>query len=101
MVSHRLQALRKALSELLKKIAQDHYLGKMSHVFLVNNFHFIVTQFKQIKDHAFLKEDTKMFEEAEQLAITSYIEATLTEHFAAMMLAVEGTQTQKTLEHAV
>ena len=90
MVSHRLQALRKALGDLLDKISTDHYIGKMSNMFLVNNLHYIVQQFKQIEEHQILKEDIKVFEEAETTAITNYIQATLQEHFAAMMVAVDS-----------
>ncbi len=62
MVSHRLASLRKALSDLLSKLSEQHYLGKLSQMFLINNFHFIVNELKQIKEHPILKEDIKIFE---------------------------------------
>jgi hypothetical protein len=59
-------------------------------VFRINNFNYIVCQFKTIKEHPILKEDLKVFEDSQESFVGSFISLTLKEHFPAMMSALES-----------
>ena len=95
MVSHRLASLRKALSDLLSKLSDQHYLGKMSQMFLINNLHFIVHEFKQIKEHPILKEDIKIFEQNEKNAVDLYIQQTIQDNFVSMIAVIDTQQSSR------
>ena len=90
MVQHRLKALRQALTEMLNKMATYTYSGRLQEVFKINNFNYIVCQFKEIKEHPILKEDLKIFEDSQEAFIGDLITFTLQEHFPAMMSSLDS-----------
>jgi len=102
MVQHRLKALRVALTAMLDKMAVANYSGRLQEVFRINNFNYIVCQFKTIKEHPILKQDLKVFEDSQETYVGSFISLTLKEHFPAMMSALDSDSANaKLLEQAV
>lgn len=73
--------------ELLKKISTDHFQGKASHTYLINNFHYMASKFKLLQENVFLVEELALLEKSETDAIANYISTALEENFAAMVSA--------------
>jgi hypothetical protein len=103
MIQHRLAMLRNGMAELLKNISQDHFQGRASQTFLVNNFQYMTSKFKLLPENAFLHEELTLFEKLETDSISKYIVTALDENFAAMVSATNESQppNQKQLESAV
>jgi hypothetical protein len=79
--------LRNGMSELLVKISTDHFQGRASQTFLVNNFQYIYSKLKLLPENALLNEEITLFENLETEAISKYISTALEENFAAMVSA--------------
>lgn len=43
--------------DLLKKISTEHFQGKVSQTFLINNLFFINSNLKHLQENAFLKDE--------------------------------------------
>lgn len=87
---------------MLDKMAVANYSGRLQDVFRINNFNYIVCQFKALKEQPILKEDLKVFEDSQESFVGSFITLTLKEHFPAMMSALDSDSANaKLLEQAV
>ena len=90
MAEHRLSLLKTAMSELLERMAVDHFgerASKTQLVFKINNVHFIVTNLQTLP---FSKpnRDLEQFDRELQKDIESYIEALLSSNFVGLSTIV-------------
>jgi len=79
--------LRNGMSELLIKISTDHFQGRASQTFLINNFQYIYNKLRLLPENVLLNEEIALFEKLETEAISKYISTALEENFAAMVSA--------------
>lgn len=84
--------LRNGMSELLIKISNDHFQGRASQTFLINNFQYIYSKLKLLTESTLLSEEIALFENLETEAISKYISTALEENFTAMISATTESQ---------
>lgn len=87
MIMHRLSALKGHVSELLQRMAVEHYgdnSNKMPLLFKVNNLHFIFKALSQLGLAKAGQKDIAQFEKELDKAVQALIEVILAEHFVGV-----------------
>jgi hypothetical protein len=91
MVKHRVTQLKKAIIDLLERVAsEENFVGILGQAFLMNNYNFITRNLNLLPQQEILLEDLGSFQVSEASAIEEFTQITLKNHFPGLMQVLGG-----------